>query len=165
MLRYLEERFAGQYAKLRLVSHMLRLGLRVDGEGRIYCGEIELAPAKVARALSIDRRVAIEAARQIARDPRLFQIFSHLSPTANVCGAAKLLGHDVIEIEADPSSVGVVAKVTSVLARQKVRIRQVIADDPDLYPEPKMHIVVEGRLPQKAIAALRALRLQSVSFK
>ncbi|MCX8194982.1 MAG: amino acid-binding ACT domain protein [Candidatus Micrarchaeota archaeon] len=165
MLGYLEERFAGNYAKLKVVSSMLRLGLKVDRAGRIYCGEIELAPAKMGRALGVDRRVVIETAKQIAADPELFPIFSSLLPTANVSGAAKFFGHDVIEIEANPSSVGVVNKVAEVLAKNKVVIRQIIADDPDLYPEPKMHLVVQGRLPQKVMAKLRALGLDSVSFK
>jgi uncharacterized protein len=165
MLRYLEEHFAAQRAKLRVVSEMLKLGLRVDAKGTIYCGPIELAPAKVARALSVDRRVVIETCREIATDERLFRIFSDLLPIANVSGPAKLLGHDVIEIDADPSSVGVVAKVSGVLAKNRVKIRQIIADDPELYPEPKMRLVVDGRLPQKAAAELRSLHLQSVSFK
>ena len=166
MLRYLEEHFASQRAKLRVVTEMLRLGLRVDAKGGIFCGGIELAPAKVARALTVDRRVVIETAHEIAADDTLSRIFSSLTPTANVSRAAKLLGHDVIEIDAvDPASVGVVAKVSGVLAKHNVKIRQIIADDPELYPEPKMHIVVDGKLSQKAAAALRSLGLQSVSFK
>ena len=165
MLRYLEEHFAGQRAKIQVVSQLLRLGIRVDERGNLFCDKIALAPVKVGRAIGVDRRVVIETAREIARDERLFQIFSDLAPIANVSNVAKLLGHDVIEINADPHSVGVVAKVSSVLAKNHVTIRQIIADDPDLYPEPKMRVVVDGKLPQKAIGELRALRLQSISFK
>ena len=43
MLQYFEERFAGKRAALRVVSAMLRLGLRVDGKGKIYCDQIGLA--------------------------------------------------------------------------------------------------------------------------
>jgi len=52
-----------------------------------------------------------------------------------------------------------------VLARNKVGIRQIITDDPDLYPEPKMMVVVEGKLPRKAAEELRALDVQAISFK
>jgi uncharacterized protein len=165
MLRYIEEQFAGQRAKLRVVTEMLKLGLRVDAKGNMFCGSIGLAPAKVARALSVDRRVVIETAREIASDKELYQVFSGLAPIANVAGSARLFGHDVIEIEADPESLGVVAKVAAVLAKHNVKIRQIIADDPELYPEPRMHVVADGRLPQKAISALRSLRLRSVSFR
>lgn len=165
MLNYVEERFAGQRAKLRVVTAFLRIGIRVDGNGRIFCDSIELAPAKVGRALGVDRRVVIETAREIASDRELSQVFSGLSPVANVSRAAKLFGHDVIEISADPNSVGLVAKVSGILARHNVGIRQIIADDPDLYPEPKMSVVVHGRLPQKALSEIRKLGVDAVSFK
>ena len=165
MLSYVEERFAGQRAKLRVVAAFLRIGIRVDGNGRIFCDTIELAPAKAARALGVDRRVVIETAKEIAADRELSQVFSGLSPVANVSKAAKLFGHDVIEINADPNTMGLVAKVSGVLARHKVGIRQIIADDPDLYPEPKISVVVDGKLPQKALSELRGLGVDSILFK
>ena len=79
--------------------------------------------------------------------------------------AAKYFGHDVIEIDAGPNTTGLTARVASILARHKVGIRQIIADDPDLYPEPKMMVVVQGKLPRKAVEELRSLRVQSVSFR
>ena len=165
MLRYVEERFAGQRAKLRVVTAFLRLGIRVDAKGGIFCDAIELAPAKVGRALGVDRRVVIETAKEIASDQELYQVFSSLVPVANVSKAAKLFGHDVIEINADPNTVGLVAKVSDILARHKAGIRQIIADDPDLYPEPKISVVVDGRLPQKALLELRRLGVDSILFK
>jgi len=165
MLRYLEEHFAGKRAALRVVAALLRLGIRVDSKGKLYCDQIELAPAKVGRALEVDRRVVIDTAREIANDERLFQVFEGMMPIANVSRAAKLLGHDVIEINADPNSIGIVKKVSSVLTKNGVKIRQIIADDPDLYPEPKLSIVVEGKLPQKALSSLRELKLKAISLK
>lgn len=165
MLRYVEEFFANQRAKLKVVTALLRLGIRVGKDGKLYCDNIELAPAKVGRALGVDRRVVIETAKEIASDPELYPVFSDLLPIANVARAAKFFGHDVIEIAADPNSVGVVGKVTGVLGKHRVKIRQIIADDPDLYPEPALRIVVEGKLPQKALADLRRLGLRSISLK
>jgi len=165
MLQYLEERFAGKRAALRVVSTLLRLGIRVDANAKLYCDQIELAPAKMGRALSVDRRVVIETAHEIAADPKLLAIFSSLIPIADVSRAAKYFGHDVIQIDADPNTLGLTAKVTAILARHKVTIRQIIADDPDLYPEPKMMVMVEGKLPRKAVDELRALKVQSISFR
>ena len=165
MLRYVEEFFAGSRAKLKVVPSLLRLGIRIERQGKLYCDQIELAPAKVARALSVDRRVVIETAKEIASDPELFPVFSDLLPIANVAKAAKFFGHNVIEIAADPNSVGVVGRVAGVLGKHKVKIRQIIADDPDLYPEPALRVVVDGKLPQKALADLRRLGLESISLK
>jgi uncharacterized protein len=165
MLQYLEERFAGKRAALRVVTTLLRLGIRVDAKGKLYCDSIELAPAKMGRAIGVDRRVVIETAGEIAADPKLFAIFSSLFPIANVSRAAKHFGHDVVEIDADPNTVGLAAKVTTILARHKVGIRQIITDDPDLYPEPKMMVVSEGKLPRKVVDELRSLNVQAISFK
>ena len=165
MLRYVEEFFAGQRAKLKVVTAVMQLGIRVSKDGKLYCDTIELAPAKIARSLGVDRRVVIETAKEIAHDPELFPVFSDLIPIANVEKAAKFFGHDVIEIGADPNSIGLVAKVTGVLSKNRVKIRQIIADDPDLYPEPILRVVTEGKLPQKALADLRKLGLQSISLK
>ncbi len=165
MLGSVEERFAGQRAKLKVVNSMLRLGISVDAKGCLFCGPVALAPAKMARALSVDRRVVIQTAKDIANDPKLLPVFSALTPIVNVSKAAKFFGHDVIEINADPNTVGLVAKVSGILARHKIGIRQIITDDPDLYPEPKMSVVVEGKLPQKTISELRKLGLDSISFK
>lgn len=165
MWRYLEKHFSGNGAKLKVVTAMLRLGISVGKGGVLLCGPIELAPAKFARAVGVDRRVVAQTAKEIASDKEMFQVFSRLAPTANVSGAARMLGHDVIEIDADPNTTGLVGRVSSVLAKHNVGIRQIIADDPDLYPEPKMRLVVDGRLPRKAAEGLRALRLQAISFK
>jgi predicted regulator of amino acid metabolism with ACT domain len=165
MLQYLEEQFAGQRAKLRVVSAMLRIGLRVDGKGKLYCDSIELAPAKMGRAIGVDRRVVIETARDIASDPKLLAIFSSMLPIANVSRAAKYFGHDVIEVDADPNTVGLAAKVSTILAKHGTGIRQIITDDPDLYPEPKMVVVVDGKLPRKAADELRKLHVLSISFR
>ena len=61
--------------------------------------------------------------------------------------------------------VGLAAKVASIMAKNKVGIRQIITDDPDLYPEPKMMVVSEGRLPRKVVEELRSLHVQAISFK
>jgi len=37
-------------------------------------------------------------------------------------------------------------------------IRQIVADDPEIYPEPKLTIVADRKLPPKLIAKLQAIR-------
>jgi hypothetical protein len=56
---------------------------------------------------------------------------------------AKFLGYSVIEIYADPHTVGILAQASGLIAQDKIAIRQAVADDPDLTPEPKLTIVVE----------------------
>ncbi|MFH0817653.1 MAG: hypothetical protein V1909_03395 [Candidatus Micrarchaeota archaeon] len=158
MYSLIEKKLAPFPAKKGVAMAMLRYGLRVEKSGRIFCGDIELSPVKVGRALGCDRRVVIDTAKLISGDPRLFAIFSALRPTAFVGGAAKSLGIGFIEIRADPSSVGLVAKVAKAFADENVMIRQIVADDPEIYPEPKLSIVAGGKLTQKLIAKLQAIK-------
>ncbi|MEW5902483.1 MAG: amino acid-binding ACT domain protein [Acidobacteriota bacterium] len=137
---------------------MLRYGLRVDKGGKVFCGEIELSPVKIGRSVGCDRRVVIDTAKMISEDQGLLDVFSGLRPTAFVGGAAKSLGFGLVEIRADPNSVGLVAKVSKALADEKIVIRQIVADDPDIYPEPKLSIVAGGKLPPKLISKLQGIK-------
>ncbi|MDO8340006.1 MAG: hypothetical protein Q7T16_05100 [Candidatus Burarchaeum sp.] len=158
MHKELEKFFEGQRARRIVAEAMLRYGLRVDKDGKIYCNAIEIAPAKMARALGVDRRVVIETAEEIADDDFLFDIFSTLEPRSNFAHSAKALGFDVIEIHADPKAVGIVSSITDILARHKLAIRQIIADDADLFPNPVLTIIVDGKLSGKIIEKIRKLR-------
>ena len=157
MLDLLEKFFENARGRKLVVTEFLRLGLKVDGQGKIYVGAIELAPAKIGRALGVDRRVVIDTANAIAGDEKLLQIFYRLEPRAFIGNAAKDLGLDSIEIRADPKKKGIVAEVTKVLAENNILIRQVISDDPELFPDPVLTIIIEGKLNTRVIKKLKEL--------
>jgi predicted regulator of amino acid metabolism with ACT domain len=156
--RPIEKEFKAFPSRRNVAMAMLRHGLRVSKNGEIFCGDIELSPVKIGRVVGCDRRVVIDTARMIAKDQGLFSIFSQLRPTLFVGGGARSLGFGFIEIRADPNSVGLVARVTKVLAREGIMIRQIVADDPEIYPEPKLTIVTNGKLPPKVIAEIQKMR-------
>lgn len=157
MLKILENFFENARGRKLVAVEFLKLGLKVDGKGKIYAGGIELPPAKIGRALGIDRRVVIETAREISEDDHLLQIFYRLEPRAFIGNAAKELGFDVIEIRADPKKKGIVAAVTKALADSNIVIRQVISDDPDLYPDPVLTVIIDGKLNSRVIKKLKEL--------
>jgi len=157
MYQFLEDVFVHFPQRRKVVETMLMYGLKVDEHGNIYCGEIELAPAKFARGINVDRRVVIETAKMIAKYEELYQIFSNLKPTAYIRGAAKQLGFEVIEIHAESHAAGIVSKVTEIIAQAGIPIRQIVADDPDIYPSPKLTIVVEKKLPGTVINKIKSL--------
>lgn len=158
MYKKIENSFLGFPSRRVVVDAMLRYGLRVDESARIWCAEIEVPPAKIARALGLDRRVVIETARQIIRDKELFMILSALRPTAFISGAARVLGFGVLEIEADPHEKGVILEVASRVSGAGINIRQIVADDPDIYPNPKLTVVLEKPVPGSVIEKLRKSR-------
>lgn len=158
MYKMLEKAFADSPGKRNVVEALLRYGLRVDEKGRIFCAEIELSPAKMARALEVDRRVVIETGKMIAQDDELYGIFSQLLPTAFIGNVAHKLGFESIEIRADPHQKGIVAKVATAVSERGIVIRQIVADDPDIYPEPKLTLILERRLDGATIDRLRKIK-------
>ena len=153
----LEQFFQNARGRRQVAIEFLRFGLKVDQKAKIYVGNIELPPAKIARALGVDRRVVIETAKASTKDDKLFHIFYKLEPRAFIGNAAKELGFDVIELRADPKKKGIVAGVTKVLADNNIVIRQVISDDPDLFPDPVLTIIIDGKLNANIIKKLREL--------
>lgn len=80
----------------------------------------------------------------ISSDQILSSVFEKLRPAGPfLADVAKFLSYSVIEIYADPHTVGIVAQAASLIAQDNIAIRQAVADDPDLTPKPKLTLVVE----------------------
>jgi hypothetical protein len=157
MYSSLEKAFEDSPGKRKVAEAMLKYGLKVDEKGRIFCADIELSPAKMARALGVDRRVVIDTGSMIAKDDELYSIFSQLLPTAFIGKVADKLGFESIEIRAEPHQKGIVAKVAGIIAGKNIGIRQIVADDPDIYPEPKLSLILEKRVDGATIDKLRRI--------
>lgn len=128
---------------MRVARALVELGLSVR-EGRIFCGDIEQSELKVARAVGVDRRTVRETAKFIESDPVLQSVFRGLQPAGPFLpNVARFLGYRVIEIYANPHEVGIVTEASALISREGISIRQAVADDPDLSPEPKLTFVVE----------------------
>jgi len=148
--------------RLKVAKMLVELGLRIDPDGKIYCGPIEMDEAKIARALGVDRRTVKATAKSILEDDFLREIFSKLKPSgAFLRDVAKLLGYGVIEIYADSRMKGILAGAAQAIARRGISIRQAVADDPDLHPEPKLTIITEKPIPGDIIPEL--LRIEGVN--
>jgi hypothetical protein len=158
MYPILEDAFLRFPMRRKVAELLLSQGMSVDKEERIFSGLIEASPVKIARALGVDRRVVLETAQMIRDTPELFGIFNGLEPTCSIKGVAKVLGFEVIEIEAEPHDKGIVSSVTAIVAEAGISIRQLVCDDPDIYPDPKLTIVLEKRLPPNAFLKIRELK-------
>lgn len=144
MWKQISERLKEYPGKLKVAKALVELGLSVREGPKIYCGGIELSDVKIARHLGVDRRTVRDTAQLIFSDPILKSVFERLRPAGPfLADAARYLGYSVIEIYADSHSVGIIAQATSLIAQENISIRQALADDPDLTPEPKLTLVVE----------------------
>jgi len=143
MWRQISERLKEYPGRLRVTRALVELGLSVR-DGRIFCGDIEQSELKIARAIGVDRRTVRETAEFIESDSVLGSVFRGLKPAGPFLpNVARFLGYRVIEIYADPHVVGIVAEASTLISQEGISIRQAVADDPDLSPEPKLTFVVQ----------------------
>lgn len=148
--------------RLRVAKILVENGLSIK-EGRIYCNEIEIPAAKIARVAGVDRRTVCETIRAIQENEELKLIFSNIrSAGLSLKEIAKHLNFGVVEITVeDPRAVGILAKAASIVAEEGIGIRQALADDPELVPQPKLTLIAERKLPGELITSF--LKIKGVS--
>ncbi len=130
-----------------IAALFLKYGLCIKEDNRIYCNDIEIPYTSIAKVLDVDRRVVKETVKTILKNEELSTVFTNLQSVAFYEGVAKRMHFGVVEIRADSSTVGIVAKISSMVAKEQISIRQIVADDPTLYPEPKLTIITEKKVP------------------
>ena len=150
--------FLGQKVRLEVARKMLEYGIRVSEDSRLFVGGMEVDYSALARDVSADRRVVKQTAEQIRGDPFLFSVFSRISPFgASLLEVVSKVGYSAIVIEADPRASGVLSAAAAVLAQHKMIVRQALAADPDMFPDAKLTLIVEGHIPGSVMAELEAL--------
>jgi predicted regulator of amino acid metabolism with ACT domain len=143
MWRQISEHLKEYPGRLKVARALVELGLSVKN-GNVFCGEVEQSELRLARAVGVDRRTVRETAEFIESDSVLQPVFKGLKPAGPFLpNVARFLGYRVIEIYADPHSVGIVAQATGLISSEGISIRQAVANDPDLVPEPKLTLVIE----------------------
>jgi predicted regulator of amino acid metabolism with ACT domain len=142
----------------KVVKLMVELGMSVDEKGRLSLGPVEVSHAKVAKAAGVDRRVVRETAKFLKDDSELAPIFKKIRPIGpSLAGIASIFGMGVLEVRADPTKPGTVTGVSGAISKAGINIRQIIADDPDLVPDPKLYVVTEKKVPGKVIEEILGL--------
>ncbi|HID43372.1 MAG TPA: amino acid-binding ACT domain protein [Archaeoglobaceae archaeon] len=144
------EKFEKYPSQIAVAREFLRFGISVR-DGRAYIAGIELVPTKIAEAIGVDRKVVVTAIQNIESDEELKKVFSSLKPVANIAEVARIMGYGVLEVYADSHRVGIIAGITSILAREKISIRYILAEDPELSVESKLTLVAEKKIPGKLV--------------
>jgi predicted regulator of amino acid metabolism with ACT domain len=153
-IRHYFEKFPAQ---ARVAQRMLSYGFRVKGD-RVYCGAVAVAETALGRAVGVDRRVVSATIRTIRMYPELSRIFRHLWPVAHLREVAPMMGWGAIEIVPnDARAPGILAGVSSIIARASISIRQVIIDDPEVVDEPRGFIITDAPVPSELLPAMKAV--------
>jgi uncharacterized protein len=155
----IRKQFERQVVRPDIVRKMIECGMRVSEDEKIYVGDVEVDYSAVARAVDVDRRVVKQTVRQIRENRYLYSLFSKTKPLGtSLVDVVNLLGYSAIVIQADPRSPGIMAEVAAILSRQGMVVRQAVAEDPEMVPDAKLTLVVEGQLTGQAIEELHGLK-------
>lgn len=145
--------FKDSPSKLSVAKLIIETGLRIGEKGKIYCGEIEVPATKIAAAAGVDRRVVKETAEAILNTEDLRRIFTNLKPAGPLLrDVAQYLGYGVIEIRAKPEASGIIAEATALIAKEGISIRQILAEDAEIYPDPKLVLITEKPIPGELLS-------------
>lgn len=161
--------FSENPKKLKVIRAILEFGFCIKEDGKIYSGYddtfIEIPYSKIAEALQVDRRVVINTVQTLLEKEDLKKIFTGIKVAGpSFRDIAKLLKCGVVEIHANPNEVGIIAGVTELIRDENVSIRQILADDPELYPEPKLTIITAKPITNITDKFLKIKGIKSVSI-
>jgi hypothetical protein len=146
--KQIKQYFDGAPSKLEVARLLVELGLRINPEGKIFCNDIEIPATKIAAALNVDRRVVKATAIAILQTEELRRLFTNLKSAGPLLrDVAQYLGYGVIEIRAKPEALGIIAKASTLIAEHNISIRQILAEDAEIYPDPKLILITEKPVP------------------
>ena len=144
MWEKINEKFKKYPARIRVAEKMIELGLSLNDEGKIYCGNLKISDKALATAADVDRRVIKSTIEIIKEDDELYNLFSNIIPAGTLLkNIAKNLELGVVEIEVGSESEGILAATTNLISKKGIGIRQAYAEDTELQEAPSLTIITE----------------------
>ena len=144
MWERVNEKFKKYPARMRVAEKMIELGLSINEDGKIYCGNLKISDKALATAAEVDRRAIKSTIEVIKEDEELNNLFSNIIPAGTLLkNIAKNLEMGVIEIEVGSESEGILAATTALISKKGIGIRQAYAEDTELQETPLLTIITE----------------------
>ena len=144
MWEKINQKFKKYPARIRVAEKMIELGLSINDDGKIYCGNLKISDKALATAADVDRRAIKSTIEVIKEDDELYNLFSNIIPAGTLLkNIAKNLDLGVIEIEVGSESEGILAKTTTLITKKGIDIRQAYAEDTELQQTPSLIIITE----------------------
>lgn len=157
MINRIDEIFREKPGRREVAKLLIKMGISVKNR-ELYLGNVKIPYISIASALGVDRRVVVSTIDEILRDDELRFFFQNLLPAGPFLrDVARNMGYTCLTIVPHRDQPGILAAITSIIAKYNVNIVQVIAEDPRLYPVQKVYIVVEGDVPGGAISEIMKL--------
>ncbi len=145
-------------AQEKVAQMMMELGLSVR-DGTPYCANIRLSLSALADACGTDRRIVTATIETIEASKVLKDIFENLQPTCSFKNLAPIMKWGVLEIVPDDvNQSGIISEVSGIIAKEGISIRQFIADDPDVYAEPRAFMVTSTPIPGRLLQKIKSVK-------
>ncbi|MDO5848456.1 MAG: amino acid-binding protein [Methanobrevibacter sp.] len=152
MWEKLREKFEKYPARMKVAKKMIELGLSLNDDGKIYCGNLKISDKSLATAANVDRRAIKSTIEVIQNDPELFNLFNNIMPAGTLLkNIAKSLNLGVIEIEVTSENENILSAVTKIISEKKVNIRQAYAEDIEMEEYPHLTIITNEMVPGDTI--------------
>ncbi|MBD3226600.1 MAG: amino acid-binding protein [Candidatus Lokiarchaeota archaeon] len=148
---YLTNKFSNCPKRMEAIKLLLRLGFSIKDDKKIYCSEVQIPYRSISDALDMDRRSVKSAVKNVYNDKFLKDIFSNIQPAGIFLQGQE---RSIIEITAKSKKSGIIANVTKLIADEKISIRQVLATDPDLDPNPRLLIITNKEISGETISKI-----------
>ena len=150
--------FADSPAQARVAKFLLENGFGVNDDGKVVANGVEIPATHVAAVIGADRRVVDATARRILSVPALAQVFRNLRGTPDLSRVAEALGLSSFTIiPRNAQERGIVSAVLRVVSRRGLTIRQIFVTDPYFSEEPRLVVIIDGKLPQGLLEEVRAM--------
>ncbi|MCF0226292.1 MAG: amino acid-binding protein [Methanobrevibacter sp.] len=152
MWEKLDEKFDKYPARMKVAKKMIELGLSLNKDGKIYCGNLKISDKSLATAADVDRRAIRSTINIIQNDPELYNLFSNIMPAGTLLkNIAKSLNLGVIEIEVTSENESILSAVTKIISDKKINIRQAYAEDIEIEEYPHLTIITNEIVPGETI--------------
>jgi hypothetical protein len=141
----IEEKFKKYPARMSVAEKMIELGLSLNDDGKIYCGDLKISDKALATAANVDRRAIKSTIEVIQNDDELFTLFNNIIPAGTLLkNIAKIINLGVIEIEVGSENKGILAETSDLITKKGINIRQAYAEDSEMQEYPILTIITEG---------------------
>jgi len=161
MWSVIEKKLSSYPERLRVARVLIENGFSVKS-GKIFCNNIAISKAEIARVAGVDRRTVTQTIQTIEKDETLRPLFQNLRNAGHsLKDLVKFLGFGALEIvPKDARTPGILAEAATLLAKRGISIRQAVVDDPELSPEPRLTLIAESKIPGELVQDV--LRIKGV---
>ena len=143
---------------MKVAKLIFERGFQVREDGKIVSGNIEIPHTQIAKEAEVERRAVDSTVRTILSKPELKRIYRNLRHVYLLQEVAREFNLSVIVFTPENAKkAGIISNVTRIISENGLSIKQAFAEDPDLSPEPRLIIIIEGEIPPNVIKELKNL--------